>query len=57
VEGALSQEQEDKLFVEGYPTMQERFAGVVVQAATLNTLGLMRARKEQQRHQAEPEPG
>ena len=57
VEAALSQDKEDKLYIEGYPTMQEGFAGIVVQATTLNTLALMRARKAQQRQQAEPEPG
>ena len=57
VEPALSKDKEDKLFIEGYPTMQEGFAGIVVQATTLNTLGLMRAKKEQQRQQAQDEPG
>lgn len=37
--------------------MQEGFAGIVVQATTLNTLALMRARKEQQRHQAQDGQG
>ena len=57
VEGALSRDKEDKLYIEGYPTMQDGFAGIVVQATTLNTLGLMRARKAQQRQQAQEEPG
>ena len=43
--------------IEGYPTIQEGFEGVVVQATTLNTLGLMRARKEQQRQQAQDGQG
>jgi hypothetical protein len=54
VEAALNKDKEDKLFIEGYPTIQEGFDGVVVQATTLNTLGLVRAHKEQQRQQAEP---
>ena len=53
VEGVLSQDKEDKLYIEGYPTMQEGFAGIVVQATTLNTLALMRARKEEQRQKAQ----
>ena len=57
VEPALSRDKEDKLFIEGYPTIQEGFAGVVVQATTLNTLWLMRARKEQQRTQAQEGQG
>ena len=57
VEAALNKDREDQLFIEGYPTMQEGFDGVVVQATTLNTLGLMRARKEEQRHQAQDEQG
>ena len=57
VEPALTKDKEDKLYIEGYPTIQEGFDGIVVQATTLNTLGLMRARKAQQRQQAEPEPG
>ena len=57
VEAALNQDKEDKLFIEGYPTLQEGFAGIVVQATTLNTLGLMRARKEEQRQQAQDGQG
>ena len=57
VEAALSKDKEDKLFVEGYPTIQEGFEGVVVQATTLSTLALMRARKEQQRQQAQDGQG
>lgn len=57
VEPALSKDKEDKLYIEGYPTLQDGFAGIVVQATTLNTLGLMRAKKEQQRQQAKPEQG
>ena len=57
VESTLSRDKEDKLFIEGYPTIQEGFAGIVVQATTLNTLGLMRARKEQQRQQAQDGQG
>ena len=57
VEPALSKDKEDKLYIEGYPTIQEGFEGVVVQATTLNTLGLMRARKEEQRQQAQEGQG
>ena len=57
VEGALAKDKEDKLYIEGYPTMQEGFAGIVVQATTLSTLGLMRARKAQQRQQAQEGQG
>jgi hypothetical protein len=57
VEAALSLDKEDKLYIEGYPTIQEGFAGIVVQATTLNTLGLMRARKEQQRSKAQDGQG
>ena len=57
VEAALNQDKEDKLYIEGYPTLQEGFAGIVVQATTLNTLGLMRAKKEQQRQQAQDGQG
>lgn len=57
VETALAKDKEDKLFVEGYPTIQEGFAGIVVQATILNTLGLMRARKAQQRQQAQDGQG
>ena len=49
VEPALSKDKEDKLYIEGYTTLQEGFAGIVVQATTLNTVGLMRAKKEEQR--------
>ena len=57
VEPALSKDKEDKLVIEGYTTLQEGFAGIVVQATTLNTVGLMRAKKEQQRQQAQQEQG
>ena len=57
VEPALSRDKEDKLSVEGYPTVQEGFDGIVIQATTLNTLGLMRARKAQQRQQAQDGQG
>ena len=53
VEAALSKDKEDKLYIEGYTTIQENFAGIVVQATTMNTLGLMRSRKEQQRNKAQ----
>ena len=57
VEPALSKDKEDKLYIEGYTTLQEGFAGIVVQATTLSTLGLMRARKAQQRQQAQEGQG
>ncbi|HEX6778675.1 MAG TPA: hypothetical protein VF099_10775, partial [Ktedonobacterales bacterium] len=57
VEPALSKDKEDKLVIEGYTTLQEGFAGIVVQATTLNTVGLMRAKKEEQRHQAQDGQG
>ena len=57
VEPALNQDKEDKLSIEGYPTIQEGFAGIVVQATTLNTIALMRARKAQQRQQAQDGQG
>ena len=57
VEPALSKDKEDKLVIEGYTTLQEGFAGIVVQATMLNTLGLMRAKKEEQRHQAQDGQG
>lgn len=53
VEPALSKDKEDKLYIEGYTTIQEGFNGIVVQATTMNTLGMMRARKEQQRSKAQ----
>ena len=53
VEETLNKDKEDKLYIEGYTTIQENFAGIVVQATTINTLGLMRAKKEQQRKQSQ----
>ncbi len=53
VEEALNKDKEDRLYIEGYGTVQEGFPGIVVQATMLNTLGLMRKRKEEQRQQAQ----
>lgn len=55
VEGALSKNKEDKLIIEGYTTLQEGFAGVVVQATSITTQGLRSAKKEEQRQQAQQE--
>ena len=57
VEPALSKNKEDKLIIEGYTTLQEGFAGIVVQATTLSTQALMRAKKEQQRSKAQDGQG
>ncbi len=51
VEKQINDDKEDKLFVEGFSTVQPDFPGVVVLAQSINTTGLMRARKQQQKGQ------
>lgn len=55
VEKQINDDKEDKLFVEGFSTVQPDFPGVVVLAQSINTTGLMRARKQQQKGQAQSE--
>jgi hypothetical protein len=57
VEPALNKNKEDKLVIEGYTTIQEGFAGIVVQATSMSTQGLQRARKEEQRGKAQSGQG
>ncbi|HEY7349677.1 MAG TPA: hypothetical protein VH599_15280 [Ktedonobacterales bacterium] len=53
VEKRINEDKEDKLFVEGFSTIQPNFPGIVVLAQSINTTGLMRSRKEEQRSQAQ----
>lgn len=53
VEAQINNDKDDKLFVEGFSTVQPDFPGIVVLAQSINTTGLMRSRKEQQRTQAQ----
>jgi hypothetical protein len=52
VEKQINQDKEDKLYIEGFGTYQKDFSGVVVLTQLINTTGLMRARKQQQKVQA-----
>lgn len=52
VEKQINQDKEDKLYIEGFGTYQKDFSGVVVLAQLINTTGLMRARKQQQKGQS-----
>ncbi len=49
VEEQINKDKEDKLFIEGFSTIQPNFPGIVVLAQSINTTGLMRSRKEQQK--------
>jgi hypothetical protein len=53
VEKQINNDKEDKLFIEGFSTVQPDFPGIVVLAQNISTTGLMRSRKEQQRSQAQ----
>jgi len=55
VEDQINKDKEDKLYIEGFSTVQPDFPGIVVLAQTINTTGLMRGRKEQQRNQTQGE--
>jgi hypothetical protein len=52
VEKQINDDKEDKLFIEGFSTVQPDFPGVIVLAQSINTTGLIRAKKHQQK-----EPG
>jgi hypothetical protein len=52
VEKQINDDKEDNLYIEGFSTVQPDFAGVVVLAQSINTEGLMRARKQQQKVQS-----
>ena len=53
VEKQINDDKEDKLFIEGFSTVQPDFPGVIVLAQGINTPGLMRARKQQQKEQGQ----
>jgi len=53
VEKQINDDKEDKLFIEGFSTVQTDFPGVIVLAQSINTTGLMRARKQQQKGQSQ----
>jgi acyl-CoA reductase-like NAD-dependent aldehyde dehydrogenase len=53
VEKQINDDKEDKLYIEGFSTVQPDFPGIIVLAQTINTAGLMRARKEQQKNQSQ----
>ncbi len=53
VEKQINDDKEDKLFIEGFSTVQPDFPGVIVLAQSINTTGLMRAKKQQQKEQAQ----
>ncbi len=46
VEETITKNKEDSLYIEGYPMIQPGFSGIVVQATNVNTLGLMRGKKQ-----------
>ncbi len=54
VEKQINDNKEDLLYIEGHTTVQPNYNGIVVQATTINTLGRMKARKDEQRKQAKP---
>jgi hypothetical protein len=53
VEKQINDNKEDLLYIEGHPTMLPNYNGIVVRATTVNTLARMKARKEEQRQQAQ----
>ena len=55
VEKQINDDKEDKLFIEGFSTVQPDFPGVIVLAQSINTTGLMRTRKQQQKEQSQNE--